>query len=302
MTAAHEWDLWSTRARLVVTDPAALDGALALVNGLLDEVDLAASRFRPDSEIRSLRPGPDGTTTVSPMLASLLTEALAVARRTDGAVDPTVGAALAVARLRPRHPARRGRPAPGRRGAPGSRMEPAPAAGQHPDPARGDRARPRRDRQGRGRRPCGGPGRGAARHGRPGQPRRRHRDRRHRPRPAAGRSGCRTPTRTRPPTSRCPRGSAARHVQHGAPHLAARRPDDPPHRRPGHRAPRPAALAQRDGRRGQLQRGQRRRPPRRSSRAAAGSPGSSHQGLPARLVDREGRVHHCGGWPEEVAA
>ena len=95
MTAAHEWDLWSTRARLVVTDPAALDGALALVNGLLDEVDLAASRFRPDSEIRSLRPGPDGTTTVSPMLASLLTEALGVARRTGGAVDPTVGAALA---------------------------------------------------------------------------------------------------------------------------------------------------------------------------------------------------------------
>lgn len=94
MVAVHEWDLWSTRARLVVTDAGALDAAVTRVDALLDQVDLAASRFRPDSEIRNLRPGPDGTTLVTPMLADLLAEALEAARSTDGAVDPTVGAAL----------------------------------------------------------------------------------------------------------------------------------------------------------------------------------------------------------------
>ncbi len=94
MVAAHEWELWSTRARLVVTDAGALDRAVPLVQDLLDEVELAASRFRPDSEIRNLTPGPDGTVLVTPMLADLLTEALAAAGSTDGAVDPTVGGAL----------------------------------------------------------------------------------------------------------------------------------------------------------------------------------------------------------------
>ena len=95
MVATHEWDLWSTRARLVVTDQASLDEALGLVRDLLDRVELAASRFRPDSEIETLAPGPDGTVVVSPMLADLLAEALEAARTTDGTVDPTVGSALA---------------------------------------------------------------------------------------------------------------------------------------------------------------------------------------------------------------
>lgn len=95
MVAAHEWELWSTRARLVVTDAGALDEATARVRMLLDEVELAASRFRDDSEIRTLSPGADGTVEVSPMLADLLAEALRAARTSGGAVDPTVGAALA---------------------------------------------------------------------------------------------------------------------------------------------------------------------------------------------------------------
>jgi len=102
-TAARDWDLWSTRARLVVTDQAALDPALALVHDLLEEVELAASRFRPDAEVRRLRPdpgdpddpdGPDDSVRISPMLADLLTAALEDAERTGGAVDPTVGATL----------------------------------------------------------------------------------------------------------------------------------------------------------------------------------------------------------------
>ena len=92
--AARDWELWSTRARLVVTDPAALGPALLLVDDLLAEIELAASRFRPDAEVRRLRPGTDGSVLVSPVLADLLAAALEDAARTDGAVDPTVGAAL----------------------------------------------------------------------------------------------------------------------------------------------------------------------------------------------------------------
>jgi FAD:protein FMN transferase len=90
--AAADWTLWSTSARLVVTRPDTLPAARELVETVLQDVELAASRFRPDSEVRRLRPG--HPTAVSPMLADLLTDALAAARRTGGAVDPTVGGTL----------------------------------------------------------------------------------------------------------------------------------------------------------------------------------------------------------------
>ncbi|HQR26467.1 MAG TPA: FAD:protein FMN transferase [Nocardioides sp.] len=95
MTTAQDWSLWSTSARLVVTRDAALATAREIVDGILAEVELACSRFRDDSEIRTLSPGPDGTVTVSPVLADLLAAALDAALRTDGAVDPTVGGTLA---------------------------------------------------------------------------------------------------------------------------------------------------------------------------------------------------------------
>ncbi len=94
--ASVEWDLWSTRARLVVADGTHLDAARALVDGHLALVDDAANRFRDDSEISRLarqhRTG--GWVDVSPTLADLLTEALAAAELTDGDVDPTVGTAM----------------------------------------------------------------------------------------------------------------------------------------------------------------------------------------------------------------
>ncbi len=91
--ATADWELWSTHARLVVTRPDALPAARRLVDDLLQDVEMAASRFRPDSEVRRLRPG--RPTAVSPMLVDLLREALLAARRTGGAVDPTVGGPLA---------------------------------------------------------------------------------------------------------------------------------------------------------------------------------------------------------------
>ncbi len=93
-TAAVDWALWSTTARLVVTDPAALDDARALVDGYLATVDDAANRFRDDSEISTLRPGRDGGVRLSPVLADLVTQALAAAWFSDGDVDPTVGTTM----------------------------------------------------------------------------------------------------------------------------------------------------------------------------------------------------------------
>jgi FAD:protein FMN transferase len=88
-----QWTVWSTVARLVVTDPAALDEAAEIVRAELAAVDAACSRFRPDSELnRACRSG--GTTTVSPLLADLVACALDAAARTGGDVDPTVGAAM----------------------------------------------------------------------------------------------------------------------------------------------------------------------------------------------------------------
>ena len=90
-----QWPVWGTTARLVVTDPYALADARHLVERELAAVDLAASRFRPDSELRQLPTGscPAGVP-VSPLLAELVRVALRVAERTDGDVDPTVGAAM----------------------------------------------------------------------------------------------------------------------------------------------------------------------------------------------------------------
>jgi len=57
-------------------------------------VDATCSRFRDDSEIRSLT---GGRHRISPLLAEALGVALRAARLTDGDVDPTVGAAMAAA-------------------------------------------------------------------------------------------------------------------------------------------------------------------------------------------------------------
>lgn len=92
-TADVEWELWSTRARLVVTDPGVLPAARELVDSYLARVDDAANRFRDDSEIRRLGQR-SGVVTLSPTLTDLLEQALAAAELTDGDVDPTVGTAM----------------------------------------------------------------------------------------------------------------------------------------------------------------------------------------------------------------
>ncbi|GAA4714083.1 FAD:protein FMN transferase [Phytohabitans rumicis] len=89
-----QWPVWSTTARLVVTDPAVLPTARRLVEAELLAVELACSRFREDSELRRLRPAAGRPVRVSLLLAELIEAALWAAEHSDGDVDPTVGAAL----------------------------------------------------------------------------------------------------------------------------------------------------------------------------------------------------------------
>ena len=87
------WNRWTTDMHLV-TDPAALPRAREVVDAELDAIELAASRFRPDSEISALAAADGVRTPVSPVLADLIEAALSAARMTDGDVDPTVGSAM----------------------------------------------------------------------------------------------------------------------------------------------------------------------------------------------------------------
>jgi thiamine biosynthesis lipoprotein len=90
-----QWSLWSTIARVVVSDPARLGAAETVVREVCGDVERACSRFRPDAEIHAVERGAGCFVAVGSVLATLLRTALDAARRTDGDVDPTVGRSLA---------------------------------------------------------------------------------------------------------------------------------------------------------------------------------------------------------------
>ena len=94
MTATHVSKAWSCTVRLVVDDPRALHPAAADLTALLDRVDRAASRFRPDSALSIANANAGRPTPVSRLLVDLVAVALDAAAETDGAVDPTVGTAM----------------------------------------------------------------------------------------------------------------------------------------------------------------------------------------------------------------
>lgn len=80
--------------RVIVTRPERLAAAKAAVDACLRDIDLAASRFREDSELSRLNATPERAVRVSALLAQAIGEALRGARLTGGAVDPTVGEAV----------------------------------------------------------------------------------------------------------------------------------------------------------------------------------------------------------------
>jgi thiamine biosynthesis lipoprotein ApbE len=99
-TAFAAWSALGMLIQLVVTDPASLPAARELLDDDLAALDLACSRFRPDSELVAVGNAARGasapvTVSVSPLLAEAVAVSLRAARLTDGDVDPTVGGALA---------------------------------------------------------------------------------------------------------------------------------------------------------------------------------------------------------------
>lgn len=80
----------------VVLTGVARDLAVALerVREELAAIDLACSRFRPDSDLEHVNATPGLWVTVGPLLLEAVDVALRAAALTDGAVDPTIGESL----------------------------------------------------------------------------------------------------------------------------------------------------------------------------------------------------------------
>jgi thiamine biosynthesis lipoprotein len=80
-----------------LTDPAALGPACARIERELDAIDRACSRFRADSELSLLNACAGRRLRASTLLIEALEVALHAAELTDGDVDPTIGRALELA-------------------------------------------------------------------------------------------------------------------------------------------------------------------------------------------------------------
>jgi FAD:protein FMN transferase len=93
--ASATFAVFGTTAVVLVTAPRAIRQARSIADRELAAVDLACSRFRPDSELSRLNEAAGGSPQViSPLFADLLAAALRAARLTGGDVDPTCGRAL----------------------------------------------------------------------------------------------------------------------------------------------------------------------------------------------------------------
>ena len=160
MTASRTWSAWSCTVRLTVDDPAVLGAACGELKALMDRVDKAASRFRPDSELSIVNNRAGALVPVSRLLVDLVDVSLVAGSMSGGAVDPTVGSALIAAgydedieAVRRRFPQPTGDAKP----VPGWQKRPAQPQARPARRTEGLRARPRRHRQGVDRRP-GSPG------------------------------------------------------------------------------------------------------------------------------------------------
>ena len=92
--ALYRMSALGTRVEMMVTDVGVLVAAAAILRQEVERIDRIASRFRADSEISELLRTRGRPTRVSPDLFEAVRVALVMAEATDGAVDPTVGAAL----------------------------------------------------------------------------------------------------------------------------------------------------------------------------------------------------------------
>jgi FAD:protein FMN transferase len=92
--ATESFRALGTRAAIFITESAGIERARTILQRELEEIDLACSRFRADSELAEVNRAGGRPVRVSALFLEAITVALSVAEATDGAVDPTVGRAL----------------------------------------------------------------------------------------------------------------------------------------------------------------------------------------------------------------
>jgi thiamine biosynthesis lipoprotein len=92
--ATRRFQALGTTAQVSVTELAALDGAVAIVEEELAVIDLACSRFRHDSELAALNRAAGRAFEAGPLLLEALDVAIRAAMLTGGDVDPTVGRSI----------------------------------------------------------------------------------------------------------------------------------------------------------------------------------------------------------------
>jgi thiamine biosynthesis lipoprotein len=92
--ATADFTAFGTTVRVAVVNGTAITDAVAAVRAQLAAMDIACSRFRPDSEITAVNEARGRRVTVSSSLLEALDTALRAAALTDGAVTPTVGSAV----------------------------------------------------------------------------------------------------------------------------------------------------------------------------------------------------------------
>lgn len=92
---SRQWPALGVTVQVVVDDATCLPAAALLLAKEVTALDVACSRFRPDSEILAVQKAQGRPVRVSPLLAEAVRVALEAARSTDGDIDPTLGAVLA---------------------------------------------------------------------------------------------------------------------------------------------------------------------------------------------------------------
>lgn len=91
---SQEWRDWSCAITVTAADKRDLDPAGAIVRSVMAEVEVAASRFRGDSDLARINAQAGRYVLVRPTTVRLAQLALEGFRRTGGQVTPTVGGAL----------------------------------------------------------------------------------------------------------------------------------------------------------------------------------------------------------------
>ncbi|MEI6453155.1 MAG: FAD:protein FMN transferase [Actinomycetes bacterium] len=94
--ASERFPTLGTTAVICTTEGDELELATQEARRLTAELDLAASRFRGDSELQKISAEPGVAHELSATLWTVIDQALWAAGYTDGLVDPTVGEALAI--------------------------------------------------------------------------------------------------------------------------------------------------------------------------------------------------------------